>query len=137
MPGSRPKTPVGKPVISTWLRLGTFSVDDGCCWIVHSARPSPTFGRPATTKVQPRGALPLCTARTLAEKELEPYDRPSNHDSTHIVNVYSSPSARPGNVAVAPSAEVWQRWPLGTMPYRRVEPSPLSAAEARAVTVEV
>src|SRR6478752_2866067 len=137
MPGSRPKTPVGKPVISTWLRFGTFSVDVGCCWIVHSARPSPTFARSATTKVQPLGALPLCTARTLAENEFAPYDRPSNHDSTHIVKVYSSPSARPGKVAVAPSAEVWQRFPSCTMPYRSDEPSPLSAAEARAVTVEV
>src|SRR3954447_19855235 len=116
MAGSRPKIPVGNPVISTWLRLGMFSPDVGWAVMIHSARPSPTFGRPSTTNVHPLGALPLCTARTLADVDVDPKARPSTHESTQAVKAYSSPSGRPAKVAVAPSGEVSHRWPSRTIP---------------------
>ena len=105
--------------------------------MIQSARPSPTFGAASTAKVHPCGALPACWARTACVVVADPKTSSSNHDSTHSVNEYSSPSASPGNDAVLPSAVGVHRWPSRTIPYRSSDPSPPDPAEPRAVTVDV
>ncbi len=121
---------------SATLLRGGVSAEVGCWVIVHWALPDDTAGVGSTTNVHPCGAAVDCTARTVAVASTRPYVVPWYTDSAHIRYEYSMPSSTT-KLAFAPSADTTQRCPSRTMPNTRLEPSPLSAAVAAAVTVAV
>ena len=125
VPQSRARTAPGSPgrgrrsssaarANSTRLRLGTRSAEVGCARTIHSARPSPTFG----VGIHDEGVAPRAPSRLLgahARRRGRRRRRPRRRTTTrtHSVNEYSSPSARPGNVAVAAAASACTAGPRG------------------------